>query len=245
MMHRAPLASIAAPPRARYRRAMVAAAHKLTPRLPLAAAFAAALLLAPGPATAQTMYVPAPAKPAPRPVWNCRAQVSVGATGVRAARQLDAVGGRLSDGAGWTDVFVADKQAPLTVSVEWRGEDKAMTFAGGMANFWVRNGQPLESPLRMSVAGRGMIVFDAGRAYMSAREFSAYAPIGKVLDAAGDAPALHWTLRGTVPGKGGTAVAAEGSYAVTELNALKPAFATVLAQLDAMQADFANRCRRM
>jgi hypothetical protein len=224
---------------------MIAAAHKLTRRLPLAAVLAAAPPLAPGPATAQTVYIPAPAKPAPRPVWNCRAQASVGATDIRAARQLDAVGGRLSEGAGWTDIFVADKQAPLTVSVEWRGEDKAMTFAEGMTNFWVRNGQPLVSPLRMSVAGRGTTVFDAGRAYMNPREFSAYAPIGRVLDAAGDAPALHWTLRGTVPGKGGTAIAAEGSYVLTELNALKPAFATVLAQLDAMQADFANRCRRL
>jgi hypothetical protein len=198
---------------------MSTAARKRTPRLPLAATFAAAMLFAPAPATAQTVYLPAPSKPAPPPAWNCRAKAPVGPTEIRAARLLDATGARVRDTAGWTDVFTADKQAPLTVSIEWRSEAGPMTFADGMANFWVRNGQPLEWPLKMSLAGRSTIVFDAGRAYMSPREFSAYERIGKVLGAAGDAPALYWTLRGTVPGKGGMAVAGEGSYAVTELSA--------------------------
>ena len=222
-------------------------------RLPQApaAAFAAlswlaiALPAAARPAEAQTMQIPAPPGPSPRPAWNCRAVQSVGTTEIRAARLLDAAGARLQDGAGWTDIFTADKQAPLTVSVEWRGETGAMTFADGMANFYIRNGQPLVWPLKMSVAGRRTITFDAGRGYMKEREFTAYERIGKVLDAVGDAPALRWTLRGTGPGKGGRAVANEGDYALTTLSALEPGFATVLTQLDAMQADFAHRCRRL
>lgn len=196
-------------------------------------------------AAQQTMQVPASPRPSPRPAWNCRAQASVGTTEIRAARLLDAAGARLQDGAGWTDTFTADKRAPLTVSVEWRGESNPITFAEGMANFWVRNAQPLKWPLKMSVTGRRTIAFDAGQAYMNPREFSAYERIGKVLDAAGDATALTWALRGTVGGKSGMAVANEGSYALAELVALKPAFATVLTQLDAMQADFVHRCRRL
>jgi hypothetical protein len=229
---------------------MIHALPMLTPRPSLAAAaFAASLplaimLAAPSADAQTTMYVPAPPKPSPRPAWNCRAQQSVGTTSIHASRQLDAAGASLTDGAGWTDIFTADKQAPLTVSVDWHSHASPMRFADGMATFYFRASQPMAGPLSVRLSGRRAIEIDAGQAYDNPREFTAYARIDKALDVAGADSALKWTLRGTVPGKGNTRISQEGVYPLAELGALKSGFADVLAQLDVMQADFAKRCKR-
>ncbi len=166
-------------------------------------AFAAAALAAPL-ADAQTVYVPAPSKPSPRPVWNCRAQQSVGATKIHAARQLDAAGAALTDGAGWTDVYTADDHAPLTVSVTWHPHPKPMSFADGMATFYFRTAQPMAGPIGLQLGDRRTIEVPAGQSYDNPRHFSGNERIGKLLDLPGDDGALKWTLRGTVPGKRGS-----------------------------------------
>lgn len=211
--------------------------------LPLRLWLVVAAFAAPS-ADAQTMYVPAPPRPSPRPTWNCRAQQSVGTTKIHASRQLDAAGASLTDGAGWTDVFTADEHAPLTVSVNWHPHAAPMRFADGMTTFYFRTAQPMASPLRVHLAGRRTIERDGHQSYDDPHHFVAYEPIGKVLDIAGDDGALTWTLRGAVPGERGAPVSQEGIYTAGELRALEPGFAAVLAQLDLMQADFARRCQR-
>jgi hypothetical protein len=225
---------------------MIAAVRLLTPRLSLAAAAMAAIALpAPSAAGAQTVYMPAPPMPSPRPAWNCRAEQSVGTTKIHAARQLDAAGASLTDGAGWTDVFTADEKAPLTISVDWHPRPKPMTFAEGMATLYFRTPQPMAGPLGVRLVGRRTVEVDAHQSYDDPHHFVVYEHIGKAIDAFGGEGALKWTLRGTVPGTGNTAIASEGSYPLAELGALEAGFAGVQAQLDAMQADFANRCRRL
>jgi hypothetical protein len=220
----------------------------LTPCLSHAApAFAAAALivmLAASPGDAQTVYMPAPQKPSPRPAWNCRTQQSVGTAKIHASRQLDAAGAALTDNASWTDAYTADERAPLTVSLNWHPHPKPMTFADGMATFYFRTAQPMAGPIGLRLGGRRSIAVPAGQSYDNPRHFSAYERIDKVLDLPGDDGALKWTLRGTVPGKRGAPIVNEGAYPASELNALKSGFAEVLAKLDVMQADFANRCQR-
>lgn len=204
---------------------------------------AAAMLVA-APADAQTVYVPAPTKPLPRPAWNCRAQQSVGMTKIRASRQLDAAGASLTDSAAWTDVYTADQKAPLTVSVNWHPHPKPMDFADGMATFYFRTAEPMTGPIRLQLGDRRTIEVPAGQSYNNPHHFSAYERIGKVLDLPGDDGALRWTLRGTASGKRGTPVIHECAYPAGELSALKSGFVEVLAKLDAMQADFVSRCQR-
>ncbi|MBY8825141.1 hypothetical protein [Sphingomonas colocasiae] len=209
-----------------------------------ALALSAAAALAVPPADAQTVLVPAPQKPSPRPAWNCRAQQSVGATKIHASRQLDAAGASLTDNAGWTDVHTADPKAPLTVSVTWHPRPKPMNFADGMAAFYFRTAEPMAGPIRVQLGHRRAIEVPAGQSYDNPRHFSAYARIDKLLGLPGDDGALRWTLGGTAPGKPGKPVVHEGAYPAGELSALKSGFAELLARLDAMQADFANRCQR-
>ena len=224
------------------------ALRMLTPRPSLAAAFAASLplMLAAPPADAQTtVYVPAPPKPSPRPVWNCRAQISVGATRIHASRQLDAAGASLTDGAGWTDMFTADEHAPLTVSVNWHSRPSPMRFAEGMTTFYFRTAQPMASPLRVHLAGRQAIERDGHQSYDDPHHFVVYEPLGKVADMVGADGALKWSLSGKAPGKGGAPIMYEGAYPAGEVRALEAGFAAVLAQFDMMQADFAKRCQRL
>ncbi|MDH7975937.1 hypothetical protein QH494_27475 [Sphingomonas sp. AR_OL41] len=213
----------------------------------LAAAASAALTAMPATAPAQgpTVYLPAPPKPGPRPAWNCRVQQSVGTTMIHAARQLDAGGAVLMDSAGWTDIFTADEQAPLTVSVSWLPEAGPLRFAEGRATFYFRTRQPMASPLGARIEGQRTMKLEAWQAYDNPRHFVTYAPINKMLDMAGGAGEMRWTLRGRVPGQGGAPIAQDGVYALAELRALAPGIAGVLAQPDAMQADFARRCRRL
>lgn len=217
------------------------------PVLPLVAAAAAALTAMPATAPAQgpTVYLPAPPKPGTRPAWNCRVQQSVGATAIHAARQLDAGGARLSESASWTDIFTPDRQAPLTVSVDWRSDAGPLRFAAGRATFYFRTRQPMARPLDARIEGQRTMTLEAWQSYDNPRHFITYAAIDKMLDMAGDAGEMRWTLRGKVPGPGGAPIAQDGVYALTELRALAPGIAGVLAQLDAMQADFARRCRRL
>lgn len=222
--------------RARTLRLSVAAALAVSPALTTALVAASA--------PAQTMYVPAPPKPSPRPAWNCRAQQAVGATKIYASRQLDAAGTGLTDGAGWTDIFTADHHAPLTVSVNWHPHATPMNFADGMATFYFRTERPMADPLAMRLAGRRVIERDAHQSYDDPHNFVVYEQVAKVVDMPGDDGALKWTLRGTVPGKRGVPVVQEGAYPSGELRALEPGFAALLAQLDLMQGDFARRCQR-
>jgi len=229
---------------------MIDALRARTPRLTLAAVLAVSpaltIMLATPSAHAQTtMYVPAPPKPSPRPAWNCRAQISVGATSIHASRQLDAAGASLTDGAGWTDIFTADVHAPLTISVNWHSRPSPMRFAEGMTTFYFRTPQPMASPLRVHLAGRRTIGRDGHQSYDDPHHFVVYEPIGKVTDMAGDDGALKWTLSGTAPGKSGAPIVNEGAYPAGEVRALKAGFAAVLAQFDMMQADFAKRCQRL
>lgn len=230
---------------------MIDAVPMLAARLTLATAAIAAslpltIMLAARSADAQTsMYVPAPPKPSPRPAWNCRVQISVGATSIHASRQLDAAGASLTDGAGWTDIFTADAHAPLTVSVNWHSRPSPMRFADGMTTFYFRTPQPMASPLRVRLAGRRTIERDGHQSYDDPHHFVVYEPTGKVADMAGDEGALKWSLSGTAPGKGGAPIVNEGAYPAGEVRALKAGFAAVLAQFDMMQADFAKRCQRL
>jgi hypothetical protein len=212
--------------------------HPWRPALALAAATLAVL-----PADAQTVHVPAPPKPLPRPAWNCRAQQSVGATKIHASRQLDAVGASLTDSASWTDVYTADQKAPLTVSVNWHPRPKPMSFADGMATFYFRTAEPMTGQIRVRLGSRRTIEVPAGQSYDDPHHFSAYERIGGVLDLRDDDGALRWTLGGTAPGKQ-VPVVHEGAYMAGELSALKSGFEEVLAKLDMMQADFASRCQR-
>jgi hypothetical protein len=229
---------------------MIDALRARTPRLTLAAILAVSpaltIALAGSSADAQTsVYVPAPPKPSPRPAWNCRAQISVGATSIHASRQLDAAGASLTDGAGWTDIFTADEHAPLTVSVNWHSRPSPMRFAEGMTTFYFRAAQAMASPLRVHLAGRRTIERDGHQSYDDPHHFVVYEPIGKVADMAGDDGALKWTLSGTAPGKSGAPIVDEGAYPAGEVRALEAGFAAVLAQFDMMQADFAKRCQRL
>jgi hypothetical protein len=229
---------------------MIDLVRMLTPRLSLAAAaFAGVPALATGlaapAANGQIVHIPAPLKPSPRPVWNCRARQSVGTTNIYASRQLDAAGASLTDGAGWTDAYTADKDASLTVSVNWHAASSPMNFADGMMTFFFRAGQPMTGPLSARLEGRRTIKIHAGQAYDNPREFTAYVRIGELLDAAGNEDALKWALRGTAPGKGKAPVSVEGPYTLGEVRALRSGFAKILAEFDLMQADFAKRCRRL
>lgn len=225
---------------------MIDAVRIRTPRLLFVAVVAGApvVALAAPPERAQTVHVPAPTPPSPRPVWNCRARESVGSTEIRGARQLDAAGNRLTEGAGWTDAYTADTHASLTVSVNWRPVSGPMNFADGMTTFYFRTAQPMASPLSARLAGRRTIERSAGQAYDNPREFISYVRIGELLDAAGEHGALKWTLRGKSPAKGGGPLSAEGLYPLGEVSALSSGFARLQAQFDLMQADFAKRCRR-
>ena len=210
-----------------------------------ALAFAAlTVILAAPPADSQTVYVPAPPKPSPRPAWNCRAQQSVGTTKIHASRQLDAAGAALTDSAGWTDAYTADEHGPVTVSVTWHPHPKPMTFADGMASFYFRTARPMAAPIGLKLGDQRTIEVPAGQSYDNPRHFSANERIGKVLEMVGDDGTLKWTLRGTVPGKRGAPIVNAGAYPAGELNALKSGFAELLAKLDAMQVDFASRCQR-
>jgi hypothetical protein len=226
--------------------ALCARAPRLTFAAILAVSPALTIALAGSSADAQTsMYVLAPPKPSPRPAWNCRAQISVGATSIHASRQLDAAGASLTDGAGWTDIFTADEHAPLTVSVNWHSRPSPMRFAEGMTTFYFRTAQAMASPLRVHLAGRRTIERDGHQSYDDPHHFVVYEPIGKVADMAGDDGALKWSLSGKAPGKSGAPIVDEGAYPAGEVRALKAGFAAVLAQFDMMQADFAKRCQRL
>lgn len=194
---------------------------------------------------AQTIIKPAPPTDIVKPVWNCRFQQPVGSTKIYASRLLDEKGARLSDSASWTDADTANRNALLTISVNWSSDDSRWPFAEGSASLYFRAKKTLPRPLALRLGNPEGEKIAAGQAYIDPQTFQANARIGKVLAAITNDATLAWKLAG---GTGDTQTARDslvGSYAAADLQALTLAFPQTIAGLNAMQADFANRCIRM
>lgn len=153
------------------------------------------------------VQVPAPPRPAPVVAAHCRFLMPMEGGRSSFYRALDGRGRRIRQSAQWVDAAVGNLQAPITLSVEWRSDDRMFELPLGMVNFILRGEQENAYPLRvrfLRADGSAALVVEAGPGYDKPKQASAYVRVGELLAAIGDSPEVRIEVQRGPPEKAAT-----------------------------------------